>query len=426
MRPAPWERSAVETMSTPSTRNVRVFRYDPAMGGDGHFQQYALKIPDEKTATLLDVLLRLQREQDPTLAFRFACRVGMCGSCGMVINGKERLACRTNVSAIPPGKEITFRPLNHFPVIKDLVVDLQPLFTKFEKNLAFHEPKDASAEPARIRPDAPEREAIRNATDCIACGCCISSCTMAHYHDDYAGPAALARAFSLLADERDALFEPRLTRVLASCYNCRSEVNCTEVCPKEISPTRAIKYIQRLALTHRQDKSAVAPPKPAETVAPSPRRAGMDRATFLRQVGAGVLGAGATVALLGVGGIAALGPALSKAPPRWIPVAKLSDLPAGQVTTVLLRYEVKSGIYTQPVSKPVMVSRLGAEIICYNASCTHLGCIVSWDCNANQFRCACHGGTFDRAGNVLAGPPPRSLDQYRSRIEGEQLLVEVS
>src|SRR5512143_2660209 len=111
-------------MASPTTRKVRVFRYDPTTGGDGHFDSYVLKIPDETTATMLDVLLRIQREPDPTIAVRFACRVAMGGSCGMVINGKEALACKTNVSDIPPGKEIALRPLNHFPVIKDLVVDL--------------------------------------------------------------------------------------------------------------------------------------------------------------------------------------------------------------------------------------------------------------------------------------------------------------
>src|SRR5262245_15769117 len=109
-----------------SKRQVRVFRYDPAAGGDGGFQDFTLDVPNEAAATMLDVLLRIQREQDPTIAFRFACRVAMCGSCGMVINGKERLACKTNVSDLPPNSEITLRPMNHFPVIKDLVVDMDP------------------------------------------------------------------------------------------------------------------------------------------------------------------------------------------------------------------------------------------------------------------------------------------------------------
>src|SRR5215203_5439558 len=137
-------------MATTTTRNVRVFRYDPSAGGDGDFQSFRLDFPDESATTMLDVLLRLQREQDPSIAFRFACRVNMCGSCGMVINGRERLACKTNVSDIPTGQEITLRPMNHFPVIKDLVVDMDPMFKKFRETLSFFEAKDDQTEPAVI------------------------------------------------------------------------------------------------------------------------------------------------------------------------------------------------------------------------------------------------------------------------------------
>jgi succinate dehydrogenase/fumarate reductase iron-sulfur protein len=413
-----------------NTRTVKVFRYDPATGGEGHFDTFVLDIPDETTATMLDVLLRIQREQDPSIAFRFACRVNMCGSCGMVINGKEALACKTNVSDIKPGKDITLRPLNHFPLIKDLVVDMEPLFQKFEQTLQFFEPKEECLEPAILPPEAPERQEMRLATDCIACGCCVSSCTMCHYHEDYAGPAVLNRAYSLLADSRDALFEPRLERALESCYNCRTEINCTEVCPKEISSTRAIKYIQRLALTHRRAPQAQAT---ATTEEMAPVRlldwlkatARMDRATFLRQAGIGLLGAGSALALGGLGAITALGPTFGTTQPRWIPVAKLSELPPGEITTVLMKYDVKSGIYTQPVTTPVLISRLTGEIICYKTSCPHLGCLVRWDGQSEQFRCSCHGGTFDRNGKVVAGPPPRSLDRYPFKVVADQFLVEV-
>lgn len=232
-------------------RTVRIFRYDPTQQDGGHFDTFHLDVPSETTTTILDVLLRVQQEQDPTLAFRFACRVNMCGSCGMVIDGREGLACKTNVSDIAAGKEITIRPLNHFPVIKDLVVDMEPFFRQYDGILPFFQPKNGADEPARIAPDAAERLAIAGATECIACGCCVSSCTIVNDHADYAGPAALNRAFTLIADSRDALHDERLDRALASCYECRTEFNCTEVCPKGISPTRAIKYIQREAVTHR-------------------------------------------------------------------------------------------------------------------------------------------------------------------------------
>lgn len=414
-------------MSQPqgTTRTVRVFRYDPEKGGQGHFQDFSLAIPDESTTTILDVLLRIQREQDPTLAFRYACRVNMCGSCGMVINGREGLACKTNVSHLPPGKEITIRPLNHFPIIKDLVVDMSPFFKKYEETLPFYEPKMEYTEPVKIPPDSRERQDIGMATECIACGCCVSSCTMCNYHESYAGPASLNRAFTLLADSRDGLFEPRLSLALESCYNCRTEFNCTEVCPKGISATRAIKHIQRLALKHR--KAAPRPEAGAAplTPAPLPPRPPMDRRTFLRQAGIGVLGLGAALALGGVVAGSTIGPALKESPKMWVPTARLDALPEGAITTVMLHYDVKSGIYTQPTSMPLLVSRSVDQIVCFNASCTHLGCIVRWDELSGRFLCACHGGAFDRQGDVLAGPPPRPLDRYQFKIDADYLLVEV-
>src|SRR5438477_6379482 len=304
-----------------STRNVRVFRYDPAVGGDGDFQSFVLEIPKESATTMLDVLLRLQREQDASIAFRFACRVNMCGSCGMVINGRERLACKTNVADIPAGQEITLRPMNHFPVIKDLVVDMDPLFKKFRETLSFFEPKEQLTEPAQIPPDSPERAEIRVTTDCIACGCCVSSCTMVHHHPDYAGPAALARAYSLIADSRDGLFAQRLASALPSCHECRTEANCTEVCPKGISPTRAIKYIQRVSLTHASQPIEERPEE--QPVSWSWRE--IDRATFLRQAGVFLLGAGIALTLGGVAAVTAVGPSREQEKQNWIPLAKLSD-----------------------------------------------------------------------------------------------------
>ena len=414
------------TQKPDNVREIRIYRYDPHKGGAGEFQKYFLNIPDETTTTILDVLLRLQREQDPSLAFRYACRVNMCGSCGMVINGKEGLACKTNVSHIAPGQEVTLRPLNHFPVIKDLVVDMEPFFQKYEEVLPFYHPKEEFPEPLKIPPDSRERQDIGLATECIACGCCVSSCTMCHYHDGYVGPAALNRAFTLLADSRDGLFDERLERALASCYHCRTEFNCTEVCPKNISGTRAIKYIQRLAVKRAKDlagsgEAVIAP----EATPPPPPLSLMDRRTFARQFGVGVLGVCAAMAVGGVAATAVIGPSLSRMPKTWLPVAPVGDVPAGGVSTINLRYDTKNGLYTQANTVPVLISRTDNKIVCFKASCPHLGCTVKWDASSGRFRCACHGGIFDREGKVIAGPPPRPLDQYAFKVESGHLLVEV-
>ena len=412
-------------------RIIRVYRYDPTKGGQGHFDRFEMDIENEVCTTILDVLLRIQREQDPSLSFRFACRVNMCGSCGMVINGREGLACKTNVSELPKNKEITIRPLNHFPIIKDLVVDLVPFFEKFEQALSYFEPKERASEPAIIRPGSKERQAIGFATECIACGCCVSSCTMVNHHQGYAGPAALNRAFTLLMDSRDGLYEQRMSQVLASCYNCRTEFNCTEVCPKKISSTRAIKYIQRLALKemrqtkNREYKTAETPSEflPKEEC----RGRDVDRRTFLKQMTYGV---GAASALI-MGGVlvpAFVGTSMRQTPKKWIPLEKMENLPLNRITTIHIRYEVQDGFYRQPIIKPVMIWRKPSvnDLVVYSATCTHLGCTVQWDERKGLFLCACHGGRFDINGAVKAGPPPRPLDRHTFKVEDGYVFVEVA
>jgi succinate dehydrogenase / fumarate reductase, iron-sulfur subunit len=414
-----------------NTREFSIYRYDPTQGGEGRFDGFALEVADPTCTTILDVLIRLQREQDPTLAFRYACRVNMCGSCGMVINGREALACKTNVGDFPGAALITLRPLNHFPVIKDLVVDMDPFFRHYEDCLPFFEPKEAREEPAIIRPDSPERQAIGLATECIACGCCVSSCTMVHYHSAYAGPAPLNRAFTLLMDSRDGLHDARMERVLSSCYHCRTEFNCTEVCPKEISCTRAIKYIQRLAVSDRFSRQEPTPtaalPQVAETppvtVANGEEAADMNRRRFLSRLTAGI---GAASAML-VGGVLAsafVGPSLHGRPPQWVSLGPLDRYPVGAVSTAGASYETADGIYRQQVVKPVLVRRT-PDIIVFSSSCTHLGCTVRWDAGQRLFLCACHGGAFNADGTVKSGPPPRPLDRLEHKVDNGNLLVKM-
>ena len=427
--------------SSGTLRKVRIFRYDPETGGEGRFQEYSLSVERPDLTTILDVLIRIQKEQDPSISFRFACRVNMCGSCGMVINGREGLACKTNVSDLPAGQDITIRPLNHFPVIKDLVVDMSSFFQKYEDTLPFFEPKEKRDEPYRIKPDNPLRVDIGMATDCIACGCCVSSCTMVNHHEGYAGPAALNRAFTLLADERDALFTPRLTRALESCYNCRTEFNCTEVCPKSISGTRAIKYIQRLAVKNLKDIKPL-PPHPAEEAArakpkPEPKEevhtcscgchgpADESRRSFLKSA-TGLVGAGVAVSLGGILAVSAIQPTLAEQVKQWVPAGLAEGFPIGSISTVMLNYTRTQAFHTEKVNVPVLVRRDSeSDFIFFSSACPHLGCSVSWDAPTKRFKCACHGGAFDLDGNVVAGPPPSPLPRLPWKIENGEVLVEV-
>jgi succinate dehydrogenase / fumarate reductase iron-sulfur subunit len=410
------------------TSIVKVFRYDPTKNEKGHYDRFGVRIAAERLTTILDVLLNIQQEQDASLAFRYACRVSMCGSCGMVINGRERLACQTVVADLKE-KEITVRPLNHFPVVKDLVIDMDPFFEQYQAAMPFFEPVGETAEPAVIRPDSQERRDIGLSTECIACGCCVSSCTMMNYHETYCGPAALNRAFTLLADSRDGLKAQRMAQVLDSCYHCRTELNCTEVCPKEISPTRAIKFIQKLACLEALHRK---PGKlwPETTI---PKQAGQietvqdpSRRRFLKRLTYG-LGAGTAAGIGGVLASVTIGPAMRKTPAQWVRLGSMEHFKLGKVTTVNLQYQVQDGYYTSRKTIPVMIARdkEADQLIVYNSRCTHLGCTVQWDEGKRLFRCACHGGVFNLDGSVNAGPPPRPLDRYAFTVKENALFVEV-
>lgn len=407
---------------------INIFRYDPTTDEQGHYDRFEVEIADESKTTVLDVLFRIQKTQDDTLAFRYACRVSMCGSCGMVINGHEGLACKTVVGNLK-GKEITLRPMNHFPVVKDLVVDMDPFFEKYRQALPYFDTPQTADEPAIIRPDSKEREDIGLSTECIACGCCVSSCTMMFHHPEYLGPAALNRAFTLLADSRDGLFDERLTSIMPSCYNCRLEFNCTDVCPKEISPTRAIKYIQRCALKapfRKTDSDQPVAEIPAAMDEPAEKSPEYSRRRFLKRCTYG-LGAATAMVLGGVLASATIGPSMRRASGQWHSLGRMEVFAPGEVKTISVQHEVTDGFYKSQKIEPVMVYRSSNSngVVAYSSRCTHLGCTVHWDGTKQIFLCACHGGAFDVNGNVKTGPPPRALDKHNIKVEEGNLYVEL-
>jgi succinate dehydrogenase/fumarate reductase iron-sulfur protein len=224
---------------------LKIFRFDPDKDPQPYEQEFSVDMGDAEKATVLDGLFKVQQLQDKSLSFRYSCRLAMCGSCALVINGKERLACKTLLRDLgaPP---ITLRPLSHIPVVKDLTVDLKSLIQKLRRMEPYFNPRTPSSEPARIKADSKERRLIGLNTECIACGCCISACTMMHWNPDYIGPMGLNRAFCLIADSRD-LTGTRLEKVSGEdgIYRCHMEFNCTDVCPKHISPTRGIHFLKR-------------------------------------------------------------------------------------------------------------------------------------------------------------------------------------
>jgi fumarate reductase iron-sulfur subunit len=199
--------------------------------------------------TVLDALVEVQRTLDPTLAFRYACRVGMCGSCAMVIDGRERWACRTLLASCR-GDVVTVRPLYHFPLIRDLVVDMAAFRERMLAAGATFVPREEPPRFAPVTRDSAERRAIDQAVECIGCGMCLSACTMVAHDRRFPGPAALNRAFTLQLDSRDGAHDERAALLLDDdvLTRCHTQANCTAVCPMEISPTTSILALRRRAV----------------------------------------------------------------------------------------------------------------------------------------------------------------------------------
>ena len=224
---------------------VSVYRFAP--GETERVQSYEVAVSAD--TTLLDALVAIQRGEDPTLAFRYACRVGMCGSCAMVVNGRERWACRTRVATLGPGP-VSVRPLYHFPVLRDLVVDMAPFADRQRAVGAAFAAATGVAAYAEIPSTSPERDAIDGAIECIGCGMCLSACTMVAANGRFPGPAALNRAFTVQRDRRDAAHDARWTALLSddALARCHGQANCTEVCPMGLSPTDSIFRLRRMAV----------------------------------------------------------------------------------------------------------------------------------------------------------------------------------
>ncbi|MEP6656803.1 MAG: 2Fe-2S iron-sulfur cluster-binding protein, partial [Betaproteobacteria bacterium] len=198
--------------------------------------------------TVLDVVTYIQRRLDPTLAYRFACRVGMCGSCAMSVNGKARWTCRTHVQAVARDGVLEIAPLANLPVVRDLVTDMHEFFDKWARAKGHFTPTATRYDPlARVAPDSGKRRAVDAGIECIGCGVCYASCDVVRWNPRYLGPAALNRAWTLVNDVRDGGNRERLGAVAgdAGCHACHTQQTCTERCPKHLMPTAAIAGLKR-------------------------------------------------------------------------------------------------------------------------------------------------------------------------------------
>jgi fumarate reductase iron-sulfur subunit len=216
---------------------------------DGGFRRYA--VPREDSQTVLDVVTHIQRRIDSTLAYRYACRVGMCGSCAMTVNGRARWTCRTHVAEVARDDRLEVAPLAHLPIVRDLVTDMSGFFDKWARAKGqFRGTKTRRDELARVEPASASRRAIDAAIECIGCGVCYAACDVVAWNAEYLGPAALNRAWTLVNDVRDAARGERLAAVAgdAGCHACHTHESCSERCPKHLAPTASIAGLKRATL----------------------------------------------------------------------------------------------------------------------------------------------------------------------------------
>jgi len=225
-----------------STLAVSVWRG----GADGRFQTFM--VPRLDAQTVLDVVTHIQRRLDPTLAYRFACRVGMCGSCAMTVNGEPRWTCRTHVANVEKNGKLTIAPLAHLPIVRDLVTDMREFFDKWARARGQFQPtKTRRDDVARVAPSSAGRLAVDAAIECIGCGVCYAACEVVAWNPDYLGPAALNRAWTLLNDVRDGAGRARLAAVAgdAGCHACHTHESCSDRCPMHLAPTASIAGLKR-------------------------------------------------------------------------------------------------------------------------------------------------------------------------------------
>lgn len=232
-------------MGAGTSLHLRVFRYDPDHDRRPRWQDYRVELmPGEQM--VLDVLVRIKASIDDSLSFRRSCREGVCGSDGMNINGKNRLACVTTVREL--AQPIELRPLPGMPVIRDLMVDLTPFWTQYHSIRPWLQ--NDTPPPERERLQSPtQRDQLNGLYECILCACCTSACPSFWWNPDrFVGPAGLLQAYRFIADSRDTATAARLDDLEDAyrLFRCRTIMNCTDVCPKGLSPAAAISEIRHM------------------------------------------------------------------------------------------------------------------------------------------------------------------------------------
>lgn len=227
---------------------IRVRRYNPmdARSPEPYYQAYSVEVTEGMT--VLEALLKISEEEDPTLSFRKSCRSAICGSCAMTVNGFARLTCKTQI--MPEHRkagEMTVEPLANHMVMKDLVVDMTPFWNKMEKVAPFLMPSETT-EGAQVT--ASDEERIDQSQKCVMCACCNAECNALEIDERFTAPAALAKAWRFVGDVREGHAFKRLERLSEEhgMWDCVRCVHCTQYCPKGVSPLKQIERLRSAAM----------------------------------------------------------------------------------------------------------------------------------------------------------------------------------
>ena len=228
-----------------NVKTFKVYRWDPDDGQNPRIDSYQVDM-DSCGPMVLDALIKIKNEVDPTLTFRRSCREGVCGSCAMNIDGTNTLACTKFLSEVK--EDVRVYPLPHLPVVKDLVPDLATAYAQYEAIEPWLKTKTKA--PGRERMQSPEERAkLDGLWECILCFSCATSCPSYWWNGDrYLGPAILLQAYRWLADSRDEYTGERLDELEDPfrLYRCHTIMNCTRTCPKSLNPGKAIAEIKKM------------------------------------------------------------------------------------------------------------------------------------------------------------------------------------
>jgi succinate dehydrogenase / fumarate reductase iron-sulfur subunit len=229
-------------------KKINVYRWDPEKNENPRLDTYEVDM-DECGPMVLDALIKIKNEIDPTLTFRRSCREGVCGSCSMNIDGSNTLACTKSAKEVDG--EINIYPLPHMPVIKDLVPNLKGLYKQYQSIEPWMQAETPS-DGMEKRQSKEDRSKLDGLYECILCACCSTSCPSYWWNGDkYLGPAVLLQAYRWIIDSRDEERKKRLSKVAdeLKLFRCHTIMNCTNACPKGLNPAKAIGSIKKMLVS---------------------------------------------------------------------------------------------------------------------------------------------------------------------------------